>query len=213
MTELLSLYSTNTIMKKLLLLSVIALFLSLLSHQNLLAQAADLRFLTRLNCATNQYTATIQIKSSGATSFSIGTSSVFVTYAPASLSYVSYQAGNFSPINLCLGGVASSWDQHMVSGSMAGMFNLTMTLLNANSSCPGVGTGWIDVGTLTFAVLNPAGNPLLAFEPTYTSFNTVPDNNGVQTIPRGAFTGVDQPGTLKCGPCSPCLTIVSDRIR
>ena len=63
------------------------------------------------------------------------------------------------------------------------------------------------------AVLNPLDNPLLSFEPAYTSFNTVPDNNGAQSIPPGTFTGVNQAGALKCAPCGPCLTIAADRIR
>ncbi len=200
-------------MKKSSILLLLSLFMGLAAHQTALAQAADLRFATRLDCATNRYLATIQIRSSGATSFSIGTSSIFVNYAPASLSYVSYQSANFSPVNLCINGTTPSWDQHMVSGNMAGMFNLTMTLLNATGSCPGVATGWVDVGTLTFAVLNPLGNPLLAFDPAYTSFNTVPDNNGAQTIPPGTFTGVDRGGALNCAACGPCLTITTNRLR
>ncbi|ARK11716.1 hypothetical protein A6C57_16030 [Fibrella sp. ES10-3-2-2] len=178
------------------------------------AQTANLRLDTQLNCATGQYTATIQIRADSPTSFSIGTSSVFLSYDPASLTFVSYQSLNFDETTVCAG--QALWDPHNFDASTLGLFNLTINLNSTTVSCPLISnTDWVSIGQLTFTVLNQAGNPTLLFSADNTSFNALPGNNGLTQISAGLFTGVDQPGVLACPPpcSSACLPVVVTRIR
>ncbi|MEZ0540212.1 putative Ig domain-containing protein [Fibrella arboris] len=192
------------------LLSLLHISLSLvlicaISHR-VTAQTANLRLSTQLGCADGSYTATLQIRASDATSFSIGTSSIFLTYDPSSLTFVNYQSLNFNENTLCNG--QSLWDTHSSDGSSPGFFNLTLTLNSSSISCPLITSAdWVSIGTITFSVRNPDGNPTLEFSPDFTSFNAVPANNGILQINAGQFTGVDQPGALRCAPiCSLSLT-------
>ncbi|MVM40442.1 DUF11 domain-containing protein [Spirosoma sp. HMF3257] len=166
------------------------------------AQTAALQLSTQFDCASGNYLATIQIRASDATSFSIGTSSVFLTYDPSSLTFVGYQSLNFDTATLC--GGQSLWENHSFDGSSPGLFNLTL-MLNSNSiSCPLISnSNWVDIGTITFGVRNPDGNPSLQFSTAFTSFNAVPANNGIIQIQQGQYVGVDQSGVLHCSPiCS-----------
>ncbi|MBO0948162.1 putative Ig domain-containing protein [Fibrella forsythiae] len=178
-----------------------------LATHTVTAQTADLRLTTLLNCADGTYKATMQIRASDANSFSIGTSSVFLTYDPSSLSLVSYQSQNFNEATLC--GGQALWDVHSFDGSNPGLFNLTMTLNSSSVSCPMItNADWVSIGIITFSVQNPDGNPTLAFNPDFTSFNAVPANNGVLQINAGQYAGVNQSGVLRCAPvCSLSLTI------
>lgn len=168
----------------------------------LLAQTADLRLSTQLDCASGQYLATLQIRASDATSFSIGTSSVFLSYDPSSLTFVSYQSLNFDTNATC--GGQSLWEPHSFDGSSPGLFNLTMVLNSSSISCPLIShADWVSIGTITFQIRNPDGNPTLLVNPTFSSFNAVPANNGINQIQQGQYTGVNQEGALRCTPiCS-----------
>lgn len=169
---------------------------------SVMAQTADLRVSTQLNCADGTYKATMQIRASNATSFSIGTSSVLLSYDPTSLTFVSYQSLTFNENTLCNG--QTLWDTHSFDGSNPGLFNLTMLLNSSSTSCPLItNADWVSIGTINFSVRNPDGNPSLAFNAAFSSFNAVPANNGVLQIQEGQYTGVSQAGVLRCAPvCS-----------
>ncbi|WP_460960726.1 hypothetical protein [Spirosoma litoris] len=184
----------------------ISLFMTILLigvvSSRLLAQTADLRLSTQVDCEKGQYLATIQIRASDATSFSIGTSSVFLSYDPSSLTFASYQSLNFDNNSLC--GGQSLWDSHSFDGSSPGLFNLTMVLNSSSISCPLItSTDWVSIGTIIFQIRNPDGNPTLLFNPDFSSFNAVPANNGLNQILPGQYTGVNQASVLRCTPiCS-----------
>lgn len=177
------------------------------------AQTANLRVSAQLDCARGQYIATLQIRASDATSFSIGTSSIFLTYDPSSLTFVGYESLMFDNNTLCNG--QTLWDAHSFDGSNPGLFNLTMALNSSSISCPLItNTDWVSIGTLTFGILDSNGNPSLLFDPSLSSFNAVPDNDGLAQIQAGQYTGINQAGALRCIlPCSlvasatvgPCL--------
>ncbi|WP_375446889.1 hypothetical protein [uncultured Fibrella sp.] len=173
-----------------------------------MAQTADLRVLGQLDCATGQYSATLQLRASGATSFSIGTSSLFLNYDPTSLTFTSYQSQNFDANTLCSG--QPLWDVHSFDGSTPGSFNLTISLNSSTISCPLItNTAWVSIGTITFTVLNPDGNPALLYNPAFSSFNAVPANNGLIQVSLGQVTGVNQAGVLRCAP--PCsISLAAD---
>lgn len=159
----------------------------------------DLRFVTQLNCGSNTYTTTIQARSADAPSLLIGNSSILLTYDAASLSFVSYQSQNFN---------TGVWDEQISDGLSPGLANITLTLLQPTSSTPAItNSAWINVGTVTFAVLNNAGNPSLAFDQANTNFNSVPANDGVIAIQKGTFTGVSAAGSLSCVVCQPLMVV------
>ncbi|AUD06525.1 Ig domain-containing protein [Spirosoma pollinicola] len=189
--------------------AVLSLLVICLATHDAQAQTANLSVSTQLDCASGHYLATMQIRASDATSFSIGTSSVFLTYDPNSLTFVSYQSLNFDQNSLC--GDQALWDMHSSDGTSPGLFNLTMSLNSTSVSCPLINnTDWVSIGTITFNVKNPDGNPALNFVPNFSSFNAVPANNGVVRIQTGQFTGVNQAGVLRCAPvCSLSLTTPS----
>jgi hypothetical protein len=171
------------------------------------AQTANLRLSAQLDCASGQYLATLQIRASDATSFSIGTSSVFLTYNPSSLTFVNYQSLNFDNNTLC--GGQSLWDSHSFDGSSPGQFNLTMVLNSSSVSCPLItNTDWVSIGTIRFSVLNPNGNPSLQFSTAFSIFNAVPANNGSIQIQQGQYVGVDQLGVLNC-PTTPVCSLTA----
>lgn len=176
---------------------LLLVFAGLGGTQNAFGQSADLRVLGQLDCARNSYTAVVQIKAASATSFSIGTSSIYLTYNPSSLSFASYQSQNFSPANLCISNAASSWDNHLFDGSTPGVFNLTLTLLVNTFSCPVVtNSDWITIGTIAFSVVNPTANPTIAFNNGLTNFNSAPANDGSNPIAKNTLTGINQPAGL-----------------
>lgn len=186
------------------------------------AQTANLRLSGGAICvgSPTQYTATIQIRAADATTFAIGTSSVYLTYNPSALTAVSYSSVNFSPANLCIGGLATPWDAHQVYLLAPGVVNLTMTLNVNTASCPPITNAqWVDVGTVTFHISNPALDPNIQFSIPNTNFNSVPANDGVVPINKGTFTGIAGAGLLNCFGgvvvCPPpkCLTVGVTRIR
>ncbi len=160
------------------------------------AQTADLRITPIVNCATKKLEAIVQIKSQAGTS-KIGTSSILLNYNRSSISFSSYQSETFDKNDLCIANAAASWDEHVFDGFTAGTFNLTMTLLNNDFSCPEINTTWINVGKITFDVILLESNPQLEFDIANTNFNSVPANDGSSPILKGAFTGYS-PASMAC---------------
>ncbi len=161
-------------------------------HVNVQAQTADLQFDPSLNCTLGEYTVMSQIKAGSAQSFSIGTSSILITYNPASLSFVSYQSQNFNPSNVC-----ATWDEHAVSNnSVSGQLLITLSL-NSVASCPVITSGsWVNIGSIKFKVLNPALNPQISYNANITNFNDATNNNGTTSIQLGTLTGISQAAGL-----------------
>ncbi|MGF7217112.1 putative repeat protein (TIGR01451 family) [Spirosoma lacussanchae] len=186
-----------TCLRNLLFYCISGLLILFATTLSVKAQTAHLRIATQLNCADGLYSATLQIRASDATSFSIGTSSLFLTYSPSSLSFVSYESQNFDLNTLCSG--IGLWEAHSIDGATPGLFNLTMVLNGSSISCPLITTAdWISIGTLTFRVRDPDANPMLQFDAALSSFNAVPANNGQALVAIGQYTGVNQPGALRC---------------
>jgi len=161
---------------------------------------ADLRFVDSLDCDNKLLIAKIQIRSSDLQNFKIGTSSIFVTYNDTALSYNSYNSLRFDGGDLCIGGVASAWDAHVVDGtSVPGQFNLTMVLNNEGFGCPDVdNAGWVDIGEISFNVRNSTLNPRVQFDTANTTFNVDLPNDGTVSVALDSLFGLNNDTLLIC---------------
>lgn len=186
------------------LICLLTLCVSFIHKAN--AQQADLRFKTRLDCAQGLFIVTPQISTTSPQSFSIGNSTLLITYNPSSVSYTAYQSLNFNPANGC-----ATWDEHAVSNiSSAGILQIVLSLRSV-SSCPQItNLAWIDLGDITFKINNPTINPQISFNTLQTTFNSAVDNNGNTIIPLGTLTNISVPSlvssaTLTANPstCNP----------
>ncbi len=158
----------------------------------------ELRFTTALDCQRNIYEATLQMRAKSDT-FRIGTSSVFLTYNGAALSFSEYESKNFDGSGLCVLNAAKAWDSHAFDGSVQGAFNLTLNLNLEDWSCPIIENDWIDIAILSFNITNNNLSSGLQISEENTSFNRNAPNDGTQSPTKGLFAGVDE--SLACSSC------------
>ncbi|MEM6634175.1 MAG: PKD domain-containing protein, partial [Bacteroidota bacterium] len=165
---------------------------------------ADLRFLPSMDCSNGIFKARIQIRGASIDSFSVGTTSILCTYNDAALQFSSYQSLNFDGSDLCVVGVASSWDDHTVDGiSISGVFNLTMVLNSEQFSCPSIQPNeWTDIGEISFSILDEGLSPSLFFNISNTNFNIDQPNDGSVQVGKGNFQGLEG-NILECEENSP----------
>ena len=174
------------------------LLLSIFTIEGATAQNIDLSLKDQLDCSTNTYCVSIQVQSN-AGELSIGTSSIFLHYNTAALSYANYTSSHFDGREQCIQGIASAWDiQTYDATSAPGFFNLTMTLLKKDFSCPAVGTAAIEVGTLCFDVINKNKSPNIKISKSHTSFNRNQPNTGAKAIPVGTVARLNDATALQC---------------
>ena len=162
-------------------------------------QIADLRMVDSLDCENNTYTTTLQIRSANIQTFKLGTSSILFTYNDSALQFATYESLSFDGSDRCIGDVASAWDVHAFDGSsVAGIFNLTLVLNNEGFGCPEVnGTDWVDIGRVSFTVVDGSLDPRLAFDSVNTNFNVDDPNDGSIVVGKGTFLGINGPA-LDC---------------
>ncbi len=172
-----------------------------------------LRMVDSLDCSTNSYCVSLQIKALGDT-FLIGTSSMLISYNESLLAFREYASTNFNGSANCIADAASAWDEHVADGSsVPGLFNLTLSLTSEEFSCPAIGAAeWIEIGQLCFDLVDSTGNPNLAFDETNTNFNRNFPNDGTGAVPVAVFFGIND--SIQCGDnptiCPPLGTVCDD---
>jgi len=134
-------------------------------------QQAELSFDTNVDCNENTYCATINLKALETNEFKIGTSSIFMMYNQAALSFKSYESLNFDKGNLCIGNEYSAYDAHQYDAATPGIINTTMTLTVEDFACPVVDQAGINVAKVCFDVLEYGANSQLTFKARHTNFN------------------------------------------
>ena len=172
---------------------------------------ADLRFVDTLDCASNTFTATLQIRSANTQNFKIGTSSVFFNYNDSALQFSSYESYTFDGSDQCISGVANAWDVHAFDGnSVPGSFNLTMVLNSETFSCPEInGLEWVSIGKVSFTVLDSSLTPDLVFDTTNTNFNVDQPNDGSVEIQKGNFAALLGTSLNCTGPQGPLAQFIA----
>jgi len=169
-----------------------------------------------LDCNTNSYCVTIQSKAQGG-GFTIGTSSILLTYAQDAMQFSSYSSLQFDEQETCIGGTSSPWDAQVHNGTTSGIFNLTLNL-NGTVSCPEITNAtWENVGTVCFDIVDPTIAPDLSFDIDDTQFNSSTSNGGTNVIELGVLNNISNPEALSCqqatdGTGSPTQTNLSLKV-
>ncbi len=165
----------------------------------------QLRFETTEACDSS-FDATIQIKSNQLDSIlQIGTSSILVEYNEQALGFVNYTSLNFDGSDSCALEMFPAWEGHAYDATVLGKFNLVYSLSNSllEFSCPEInGTEWIDVGKITFQLIDNAQDLMLGFssDPSTVIFNSNIPNDGTNAIPVD-FASMEIVNSVQ--PCSP----------
>ncbi len=151
-----------------------------------------LRLLENEDCNTSDFCANLEIRANS-DSFLIGTSSMLISYDPTLLTFENYSSSNFDENATCIGNQVSSWDEHAFDGqSVAGLFNLTLSLSAEEFSCPEISSdSWIEIGTIYFRQLSDSLRPTLIFDQRNTSFNRHLPNDGTEAIPIDSLIGIE----------------------
>lgn len=163
----------------------LTILLGSLCFANLFGQSIDTRMVASAESNSNEYCATIQIRSTDGGTH-IGNSSIRLNYdasviffegATYEVTTGSYTSHNFDNDQTSLhpdctmanGGFdLTPYSSHGFDGLIQGDILFTTVLLNQNIgevvfACPNIADEWEDVSTICFAVLNPTGNPNLEF--------------------------------------------------
>ncbi|MEM6628567.1 MAG: PKD domain-containing protein, partial [Bacteroidota bacterium] len=156
---------------------------------------ADLRFADTLNCSNGTFTATLQLRASNTFNYNIGTSSILFTYNDTALQFVNYESLTFDGSDLCVANAAPAWDAHAIDAvTIPGTFNLTLVLNSEQFSCPEInGLDWVNIGRVTFNVLDSTLSPQMVFDTTNTNFNVNQPNDGSVVVGKGNFAALDGP--------------------
>ncbi len=225
------------LMKKIIqILTLLVAFVGLPMLSN--AQSVDVQFAfneTASDCDNNLFCVDIEIKSDDGANL-IGTSSIRFTYDNSVLSFPggisTAPAGYYTSINFdddqttlnpecdaANGGPGgTSYQAHGFDGSVSGDFLITMVKPGDFSvACPDIATDWEDVSTICFDILDPTGNPNMAFQgvqngqPTSTALtNFNPDNNDPSgKYDNGTFTDLTTSIDVLCGACDHTIPLVT----
>ncbi len=162
------------------------------------AEEIDLILDGQLDCATQNYCVSIQLQSVNK-ELSIGTSSIFLKYNKEALSFLEYTSKQFDGSSQCIQDVASAWDiQTYDATSAPGFFNLTMTLVSNDFSCPKVHKEAVEVGIICFDIVDEKKNPGIKALNNNTSFNSSDPNTGANLIGVKNTTTINGPKELQC---------------
>ncbi len=157
------------------------------------------------------FCATIQVEADNETIFQIGTSSILFNYDSTVIEYISYTPINFNGTENCIMDVASAWDpQQWDATSVPGIFNITLTLISNDFSCPTITRDWIDVGTVCFQVLDSSLSPNLVFSEESTSFNSNIPNNGSNSVETGTFGNITENIFQSCPTANLALSVAEE---
>lgn len=161
---------------------------------HLYAQNAELHFSPSLQCGTYEYCADIQLNANTG-SFSLGTSSLLLSYNTDALVFNDYQAMGFDSLATCSG----AWSpQQYDLDEATGEFSLTMKLLNPNSSCITIDTAPQTIGTICFDIIQQGASPDLRFDANNTHLNRNTPDNGTNAISITTLDSVTTTGELAC---------------
>ena len=153
------------------------------------AQQLDVLLGSSIDCGANSFCVSIQLQSTS--SVDIGTSSIFLDYNENALSFNSYTSTSFDGSAQCVANVASAWDVHSFDGiSVPGDFNLTMTLLLNDFSCPSVTNAPVEAGIICFDILDGKADPMVSVNLENTQFNSAATNDGSSTIEPSTGAGI-----------------------
>ena len=145
---------------------------------------ADLRWVPTLECPEGVFKARLQIRGASEDTFRIGTASILARFNEAALQFQGYESLNFDRSSTCTPGTSSGWDTHAFDGvSTLGTFNLTLVLNVEARGCPTITPEqWIDMGEISFLILDENQSPELVFDSPNTNFNVDNPNDGSITV-------------------------------
>jgi len=174
------------------------LLVSIVTIEGLFAQTIDLRLEGKQDCGNNTYCVSIKAQT-GANELTIGTSSIFLQYNTDALSYFNYTSSHFDGGDQCIQGVATAWDVQTYDATSApGYFNVTMTLLTNQFSCPPIQKEAVEIGVICFNVLDAQQSPDIEILKNNTSFNSSEPNTGAQLINIGQVEQITDAKALQC---------------
>ena len=174
------------------------LLLSILGIEGIFAQTIDLRLEGKQDCSTNTYCVAIQAQTD-ANELTIGTSSIFLQYNTAALSYFNYTSTHFDGGDQCIQDVATAWDVQTYDATSApGYFNVTMTLLTNAFSCPPIQKEAVEIGVICFNIVDTEQSPAIKIIRNNTGFNSSEPNTGAQLIKIGQVNQIKDNKALQC---------------
>jgi len=154
------------------------------------------------DCNQNTYCVSLQLKTSGE-AIDIGTSSIFLKYNTNALAYASYTSTHFNGNDQCIQDKEAAWDvQTFDATSAPGFFNVTMTLLLNQFSCPSINEEATEVGVLCFNVLDEQKAPNIKILKNNTSFNSSEPNTGEKLHLVKHVDQIKDPKALSCSESS-----------
>jgi len=150
------------------------------------------------DCNQNTYCVSLKLKTSR-DAIDIGTSSIFLKYNTTALAYAGYTSTHFDGSDQCVQDQAAAWDvQTFDATSAPGFFNVTMTLLMNQFSCPSINEEAIEVGVLCFNVLDDKKPPNIKVLKNNTSFNSSDPNTGEKLHLVKHVDQIKDPKALSC---------------
>ncbi len=177
---------------------IFVLIFYILCIGNGLAQEVEVLLEDTRDCNQNAYCVSLQLKTTEA-SKDIGTSSIFLKYNSSALAFTSYTSSHFDGSDQCIENKAASWDvQTFDATSTPGYFNVTMTLLTNQFSCPSIEEEATEVGVLCFSVLDEKKSPNLKILKNNTNFNSNIPNTGEKLLPLGKVAAINNAKALQC---------------
>ena len=173
------------------------------------SQALNIGFKTEKDCNTDVFYTTIQLYLDTTSTMQIGNSSILFSFNSDAIIYKDYQALHFNGSDYCAGAGATSWDVHKVDEvSFSDQFHLLLSLLDTNFSCPSISNlDTIDIGIISFDIIQQGANPFIYVDTTMTWFNSDIPNSGAAMITLGYIAFIDSAGVLLCdcpGEGQPC---------
>ena len=142
-------------------------------------QSVDLQLSPKKQCEENEYCINIKVKSNEVMlGVQLGTASLLMNYNQEALAFKQYFSKNFHEKS------CSAWDVHDYDAvSHPGQFNLTLSLLDENNSCPVILPGEsVEVGKICFDIVQQGANPEVAFDANLTQINSDQPNNGTAPL-------------------------------
>lgn len=147
--------------------------------QSISSQNIELQGISSIDCNTQTYCLSLEVKSGDPGTVFLGSSSIFFQYDPLAINYQSFTSATFDTSTNCLG--SFPWDIHTYDPSKPGEFSMTMILKNGEelNSCPELTPEtWVKIGDVCFTIEDDTRWAGIQFDPTLTSFNQNTLNNG-----------------------------------
>ncbi len=185
-------------MKRIIL--AISFFLFTGSVYLLHSQTLNIALSFEKDCNSEIFYATIQLYTDSGSTFQIGTSSIALSFNKDAISFNNYQALHFNGIDQCAGIGIEAWDIHKVDTvSFNNQFHLVLSLSDTNFSCPTISyLDTINIGIISFNILQQGANPSIYFDTSMTWFNSDIPNDGSGLLSIGSYSPIDSIGILLC---------------